>query len=52
MPQMAPSMWMMLFLMFLTSYMVYMLLIYFHSMYKPLKIQEKKTMKKNSNWKW
>nr|QDI94079.1 ATP synthase F0 subunit 8 [Leucophoroptera quadrimaculata] len=53
MPQMSPMWWSTLFIMFITTYMLVMVLMYFFNMYK-LKTYKKKLNKKhnNINWKW
>nr|QDI93326.1 ATP synthase F0 subunit 8 [Roburocoris exiguus] len=53
MPQMAPMWWYTLFLIFILTYYIFMMLMYFYNVYSNK--SDKKTSKlmiKNMNWKW
>nr|AXS66083.1 ATP synthase F0 subunit 8 [Elateroidea sp. 9 KM-2017] len=51
MPQMAPLMWMNLFTLFVSIFLIFNSFNYFSFMYKALSTKSK-FIKKNSNWKW
>nr|QDI93391.1 ATP synthase F0 subunit 8 [Insulaphylus sp. ph6]QDI93742.1 ATP synthase F0 subunit 8 [Insulaphylus sp. ph34] len=53
MPQMAPIWWFTLFMVFILTYCVYMMLIYFYNIYQPKTEKFNKNLNiKNISWKW
>nr|QDI93378.1 ATP synthase F0 subunit 8 [Quernocoris caliginosus] len=53
MPQMAPIWWFTLFMMFILTYFIFMVFLYFHNIYQlKTKMIYKNMIIKNINWKW
>nr|AKI32214.1 ATP synthase F0 subunit 8 [Lethocerus indicus] len=52
MPQMSPMWWSMLFIMFITAFMVMCTMTYFMVFYTKSKTTHKKMQKTSMNWKW
>nr|QKY63792.1 ATP synthase F0 subunit 8 [Triatoma barberi] len=52
MPQMAPTWWAILYLVFIMSLMIMCLILYFHSFNMPLIKSKDTNIKNKMNWKW
>nr|YP_010596152.1 ATP synthase F0 subunit 8 [Catamiarus brevipennis]WAJ48484.1 ATP synthase F0 subunit 8 [Catamiarus brevipennis] len=52
MPQMAPLWWSMLFLTFLTSFIMMCIIMHFQNTQEPIKIMSKSMLTKTMHWKW
>nr|AHZ01495.1 ATP synthase 8 [Clonopsis maroccana] len=52
MPQMAPMSWMMLYLYFLITMMLFIMMIYFNKTINEIKIIKFKKTNNEKNWKW
>nr|YP_009727908.1 ATP synthase F0 subunit 8 [Notonecta montandoni]QHZ87283.1 ATP synthase F0 subunit 8 [Notonecta montandoni] len=52
MPQMSPMWWTTLFMLFLLSFLLVMMIMYFNKEYKPLSMEITKKEMKMLNWKW
>nr|AHN95689.1 ATP synthase F0 subunit 8 [Trigonotylus caelestialium] len=52
MPQMAPMWWTTLFMLFIITYIMNMILMYFYTEYFITKTSTKKISNKNITWKW
>nr|QXP99389.1 ATP synthase F0 subunit 8 [Eoscarta assimilis] len=51
MPQMAPMSWMILFLMFINSYLIMNMMIYFFYKFKNMNLNKNNSINQ-MNWKW
>nr|QDI93858.1 ATP synthase F0 subunit 8 [Tuxedo nicholi] len=52
MPQMSPMWWSLLFILFMSMYMLMMMIMYTHNTYKISNHKTPSSVNSNINWKW